>query len=442
MPIEPPTPYIHYRPVTAEQRGRILVVHGLGVSKNTMNLISSALADGGFDVWTIDLPGHGSSGVGFETDLAERVIRNAYKFLGPGTSVLGHSLGAGLLLDLSATEQFSTMVLLAPPPISISEIHADRVLIATGEFDIPRIRSFAPVAADVGGTRVEFWVLPWGGHTTPVYYPEFIRRMVEWLGGVGGTVRTGQRMFWLALMFVAAVGMGILLLPGPSVARLPTPMPGVLARYVIASGIAIAVLKFVDPLSWLKIFATDYLLGFLFLTGAVGAVYDRAFFRQSTKCARSQTAPTIRHLRLFLKPLAAAAFVIVVFGFVIGSHVLHMTLSDGRWWRFPIIALAGFPLFFHDELIIRPIAPAWKSATVAVLTRVLFLAFLLTGVLVLNRDKEFLVLLTPIIVVFWIALWFASGLVRRNTQDPLSAAVFAAIVQGWAFAAWFVTIAG
>src|SRR5439155_16760643 len=32
---------------------------------------------------------------------------------------------------------------------------------------------------------------------------------------------------------------------------------------------------------------------------AVGAVYDRTFFVDSTKYARSQTAPTVRRLRLF-----------------------------------------------------------------------------------------------------------------------------------------------
>ena len=430
MPIGPPTTYIHYRPITAAQRGRVLVVHGLDVSKQTMSLISSALADGGFEVWAIDLPGHGDSKVGFEPGLAEQAIRNAYESLGPGTAVLGHSLGAGLLLDLAASTQFSTVVLLSPPPISISEIHADRVLIATGEFDIPRIRSFAPVATDIGGPAVESWLIPWGGHTTPVYHPKYLRRVVEWLGGAGGNVRTGQRMFWLVMMSIAAAAMGILLMPGESVARVHTPMTGVLAWYVIASGIALLVLKFIEPVSWLRIFATDYLIGFLFIAGMVLAIKGTHVF--GLFCGYVPV----------LKAIAAAAFVIATFGFVIGSHIMHMTLSDGRWWRFPFIALVGFPLFLQDELIIRPIAPAWKSTIVAVLTRLIFLAFLLTGALVLNRDKGFLVLLVPAIVGFWIALWFASGLVHRNTQEPLSAAIFAAIVQGWAFAAWFVTIAG
>jgi hypothetical protein len=50
------------------------------------------------------------------------------------------------------------------------------------------------------------------------------------------------------------------------------------------------------------------------------------------------------------------------------------------------------------------------------------------------------VLITPLVVAFWIALWFATGVVHRHTRSPLAAAIFAALVQGWGFAAWFVTI--
>ena len=136
LPIDPPTPYVHYFG-KAPTRGHVLAVHGLDVSKETIGLFSSALADGGFDVYAIDLPGHGDSKTGFQTDLAQQAISNAKRYLGEKIVVVGHSMGAGLLLDLAETEQFSTMVLLSPPPISIAEIHAERVLIATDRMIFP-----------------------------------------------------------------------------------------------------------------------------------------------------------------------------------------------------------------------------------------------------------------------------------------------------------------
>jgi len=424
LPIDPPTPFIHYFG-NDTTKGRVLVVHGLDVSKETVGFLSQAIADGGFDVYSIDLPGHGDSKVGFQTDLAQRAISNAKRHLGEKTFVVGHSMGAGLLLDLAETEQFSTMVLLSPPPLSVAEIHAERVLIATDRMDIPRIRRFVPIAADIGSPNVEAWDLPWGGHSALIHNPEYIRKVVEWLGGDGAKTRTTSRMVWLVIMFAAAVTFGASLLPGRTLETVDVTAATTCARYIVAYGIALLVLKFVNPMGWVRLFATDYLLGFFLVAGLCNWAVTR-----NIKTDR-EGIPTAT---------LAAAFVIIVIGFLIVSRALHMSLTDGRWWRFPLFAIAAFPFFMSDELSIRHIRPRWKSEAVALLTRILLLAFLLTGVLTINRGDAFLVLIAPLITIFWIALWFASGVIHRHTQSPLAAAVFAAIVQGWAFAAWFVTI--
>jgi pimeloyl-ACP methyl ester carboxylesterase len=437
LPIDPATPYIHYA-AAPPQRGRILVVHGLDVSKEVMNIISEALADGGFEVYAIDLPGHGDSKFPFQMDLAEQAIHNAYAFVGKDAAVLGHSLGAGLLMDLAATEQFATMILLSPPPVEISQIHANRVLIATGDIDVPRIRAFLPVAADIANTNVDSWLLPWSGHSGPVFNPSYIRRDVEWLGGDGSRTRTGRRLFWIGVMFLSATWVGILLMPGAKLPELRTPIPALLGRYAVACTAALTILRLVNPLSWLNIFATDYLVGFLLISGVV-LILTLRLWEPGDNRALFQNCCSIKGV---IQACGAAAFTILVFGLVTGSHLLHTTLPDGRWWRFLCIVVAGLPLFVYDELMIRRLFPAWRAAAMALITRGLFLAFLLTGVLTFNREKVFLVLIVPLIVVFWIGLWFITGVVHRGTREPVSAAIFAAIVQGWAFAALFVTISG
>jgi pimeloyl-ACP methyl ester carboxylesterase len=431
LPIDPPTPYIHYFGETPN-RGRVLVVHGLDVSKETIGLFSSALADGGFDVYAMDLPGHGDSKVGFQTDLAQQAISNAKRYLGENIFVAGHSMGAGLLLDLAETEQFSTMVLLSPPPISIAEIHAQRVLIATDRMDIPRIRSFVPIAADIGSPNVEAWDLPWGGHSALIHNPAYVRQIVDWLGGDGTKTRTTSRLLWLILMFAAAVTFGVSLLPGRPLEFVDVSASTVFARYIVAFGVGLLVLKFVNPMGWVRLFATDYLIGFFFVAGLCSLAMEGNI--------KTQGHPARSLKKGIATAMLAAVFVIGVPGFLVVSRALHMSLSDGRWWRFPCFAIAAFPLFMSDELAIRHIQPRWKSEMVALLTRILLLAFLLTGVLTINRGDAFVVLIAPLITVFWIALWFASGVIHRHTQSPIAAAMFAAILQGWAFAAWFVTI--
>jgi pimeloyl-ACP methyl ester carboxylesterase len=429
LPIDPPTPYTHYFG-GAPPAGRILAIHGLDVSKELMSLISAALADSGFEVYAIDLPGHGDSKAEFQTELAKQTLRSARGFLGENTIVLGHSLGAGLLLDLAASERFSTMVLLSPPPLPVGDIHADRVLIATGQLDIPRIRAFATIAADIGDPKVEAWILPWGGHSAPVLNPIHIQRIVNWLGGAGGPARTVWRMLWIAIMLAAASVLGVALSPGHELKPIDLTAANALGRYIAAAITALLVLKFVSPAAFLRFFATDYLIGFLLVTGL--CVWAWA--------AAGNTATPAWRKAATVTAVISAAFVIAIPGMIVGSRLLHMSLSDGRWWRFPFIVIAGLPLFLADELTIRRIHPRWKSEGVALLTRLLFLAFLLTGALTLNRDRAFLVLIAAPIVVFWITLWFAAGVIHRRTQSPWAAALFAALVQGWAFAAWFVTI--
>jgi len=193
--------------------------------------------------------------------------------------------------------------------------------------------------------------------------------------------------------------------------------------YVAACSAAILVLKFFNPVRWLQLFATDYLIGFILIVGIILSV--------KSKNPRPQN--------LFIAVIAAV-YVIVVLGVIVSSNVLHMSLSAGRWWRFPCIAAAGLPLFFADEVVIRALRPRWKSIVAALVTRALLLAFLLVGVLILNRENAFLFLIAPLITMFWIGLWFAAGVLHRGTQNAFATALFAALVQGWAFAAWFVTI--
>jgi pimeloyl-ACP methyl ester carboxylesterase len=431
LPIDPPTPFIRYYSGRSSPIGRVLMIHGLDVSKETTSLISTALADGGFDVYAMDLPGHGDSPARFQTDLAQQAIRNAKAFSGGDTIVVGHSLGAGLLMDMAATDEFSTMVLLAPPPISISEIHAERVLIATGDYDIPRIRAFAAIATDIGEPKVESWLLARGAHSAPIFNPVYVRNIVNWLGGDGGNTKTVQRIIWLVLMLVASVAFGASLLRSKPLPPLSVSTASLVVRYVVACALSLFTLKFANPMSWLRLFATDYLIGFLLLMGAALIAY--VVYEHQLDVVR---APYRLHVGLL-----AAAYVVCVPILLVASRLLHLSLAgDGRWWRFPVIALAGLPLFIADEILIRGIQPRWKADALAILTRGLILVFILTGVLTLNRESAFLLLIVPLLVFFWIGLWFAAGVVHRHTQSALAAAVFAALVQGWVFAGIFVTV--
>jgi hypothetical protein len=224
-------------------------------------------------------------------------------------------------------------------------------------------------------------------------------------------------------MLISAFVLVVSALPGGALDTRLMPLPVTAIRYVAAAGGAILILRFFVPLAWLRLFATDYLISFLFLTGLILWIQLPVW-------------PKVRFPNI-VKAAAAATFIIGL-ALVAAAPIMHMSLSAGRWWRFPFIAAASLPLFLFDETTLRRIPPPWAASGMAVLTRAILWAGLITGVLLLNRDAAFLVLIAHLMVFFWIALWFGAYVVHRHTQDPFAAALFAALVQGWCFAAWFV----
>jgi pimeloyl-ACP methyl ester carboxylesterase len=431
LPTNPPTPYIHYISTTQPHR-RVLVVHGLNSNKEFMQIFCSALADGGFEVYAIDLPGHGDSTSGFNGLVARAAVEAAVSYLNPDVAV-GHSMGASLLIDLAHDVKFPALVLISPAPTLINGLEFRHTLVTTEPWDLPPVNTFAPELEGVELVKFER-----GMHSSALIYPSQVREIVSWLGGNTGRLRTSARLVWLGVMFTAAIALAILLLPS----RLGASDSGgfsqkeILVSFVVAGGISAVVQRFVVVFHWLRLYTMDYLVSFLFLAGLV-LLISQVLLRQPIMWSWPNPAPA---LVSFSKALGAAAYVIIVLGILVGSHLIHMTLSDGRWWRFPIIAAASFPLFLFDEIVVRHSGRGWQNAGTGIVTRTLLIAWMATGVLFFNRGSAFLVLLLGLILLFWVALWFFTGIVHRHVRNPAATALFAALVQGWMFAAWFVTI--
>jgi hypothetical protein len=390
-----------------------------------MALVCYGLAESGFEVFAVDLPGHGESRAGFDALTARRVLEEVLDNLGDGTAVVGHSLGAGLLVDIANDRVLDDMVLFSPAPTPVEHLQSGRLLLFEGQFDPGRIRVFAPrLAASATGT-VELNELPWTGHSGALFRPGVIRHVATWLRGEGERVGTLRRISLWLLMFASAIGLGIALLgSSPPVTAPCPPVRTSVVSYILAGILAVAVLAVVNIAGWLRLFATDYLVGFLFLAGALLSAR-----RHTIVFGRGKLAIAV----------LAAAYLIAIPGLGVASELVQLSLTDGRWWRFAAIAFLGFPLCLADEFLIRPLQPWLKSLGLAILVRLLLAALVSTAVLTVNRPDAFLLVLVPIVVLFWTGLWLAGSAVWRRTRDPLATAVFTALVQGWVFASVFVT---
>jgi pimeloyl-ACP methyl ester carboxylesterase len=422
----PPTPYLHYRP-TGTLQGRVLVAHGLDSSSHVMNLLSYGLADAGFEVFSIDFPGHGESRAGFNAIQARNVVGQVLDKLGPDTAVLGHSFGGGVLLDLADERPIERMVLFSPAPTPLQQLQAEHILVFEGQFEPGRIRAFAAqVESNARGTY-QFRDLAWTGHSGGLFRPSVIASVAGWLGGDTSSIQTETRLALLLLMLLSSATLGLTILAGfkpvPLIGE-PQPLRLSLLHYTLAAIVAAAVLAVVSVAAWLRIFAMDYLIGFFFLIGVL----------LLTRCGRLM----LRSPRFWIG-IVAACYLILVPGNLVASELFHTVASGERWWRVPAIFALSLPVFLADEHLLRPLRPWLSAAAGIVVTRIVIGAVAVSGALILNRDAAFLLLLAHLAVIFWIALWFAAGAVRRRT-NPFTAACFAAIVQAWFFAALFVIV--
>lgn len=448
FPLDPATPYIRFVPRFPPIATAILI-HGLNSNKEFMQTFAMALADAGLETYAIDLPGHGDSSVPFTYTESLRVVEGLLDFLGSNPVVIGHSMGGAILTELALTRQFETMLLLSPAPVPLENLRSDRLLVVTGALEAPPIHEFVPQLIAAAGPGAESWEFPDATHSTALFDPPKLRRLVEWLGGQVESVRTWERYVWLALMTLAGTAAALVLI-WPSKETVPRPRQPVsdvrptLVWYIAASGGALLVLRSVNPLEWLGIFATDYPIGLLLIVGLLlWAGHARVFHQWPTRPATTREKSGLDFtftLRGVTISLAAAIYVIGVLLVGVGSHLIHLVPSGVQWLWFPVLTAAAFPLFLYDEQNFRPIPSWWRRWGAVIVTRVILWAAVVTGVLLLNTADSFLVLIMHLVVLFWLVLWGVSGFVARATGEPAPTALFAALVHGWALAAIFVRV--
>ena len=437
LPLDPATPYIRFTPDSPPIATAVLV-HGLNSNKEIMQTFAMALADAGVETYAIDLPGHGDSSAPFTYMDSLRAIETFLDSLEASSGdpiVIGHSMGGALLTDLAPARGFQTMLLLSPAPIPIADFSTDRLLVVTGALEAPPINRFIPTLIDVATGDTLWWKFSDAAHSTVLFDPGKIGQMVDWVVDSDGSnsedaarLGTLRRYGWLILMALAGIAGAIPFMwrPGKIPAETPSSvsLTHTLLAYITASGAVVLLLRLMNPMAWLGVFRADYLIGFVFVVGL--------FLWRGRRF--SITAGGLA------SGLIGAAYVIGVLVVGVAGHLVHLVPSGIQWLWFPALTVAGLPLFLHDEQTLRPVPLAWKRWSMFLLTRAILWAAVVTGVLLLNTENSFLVLIMHFVVLFWALLWWMTGFIARQTREPGAAALFAAVVHGWALAAVLVRV--
>jgi pimeloyl-ACP methyl ester carboxylesterase len=215
------TPALHLFPVPAAgadgaataASGTVIVVHGFAGSKEFMRSIDYTLARAGFEVYGVDLPGHGQSTLRLEpkrlipwfTELLQDMLVDG-RLENGRIYLVGHSLGT-LVVTKGALENAEAgirgLVALSPIFADITPQAPANYLALVGESELPGVRAAALKALAVGagiadpkfetiygdfaaGTARAGAVIRGASHITIPDAPEAIGSAVKWLMAAAG----------------------------------------------------------------------------------------------------------------------------------------------------------------------------------------------------------------------------------------------------------------
>jgi alpha-beta hydrolase superfamily lysophospholipase len=467
------TPAIIYRPAAGGLHPVVVIAHGFSGSQVLMRSFALTFARNGYIAVTFDFPGHGQNPVpltGSITDAngATRVLvaelRHVADFargLGDGRlALLGHSMASDIVVRYAqqTPEVRATIAVSMFSPVVTAGSPAN-LLIIVGDWESMLKRealrvvglTSAPAAARAGvtygdpaqgsGRRAAFSAHV--EHASVLFSEGSMREALAWLDLAFGTHRSGPPVLdtrgpWILLL----VG-GVVLLARPLATLLPrvaVPPTGGgrpwrrLWLPLLLPAIATPLLLRVLPTHFLPVLVADYLAAHFAMYGLI------------TCLCLAATRPTVRGASrpTHAAALAGATLAVIGFDFVallwpIDSFVT--SFFPGRQ-RLPLLLalLAGTLAFFlSDEWLTRGPGAA-RGAYAA--SKLLFLVSLALAVALDLQRLFFLIIIVPVIVLFFVIYGLFSGWVYRRTGQPLVAGSANALACSWAIAAAFPLLAG
>ena len=186
------------------------------------------------------------------------------------------------------------------------------------------------------------------------------------------------------------------------------------------SFLAVVVLRFGNPLSFVRVYSGSYLAGFGLIVGLVLLALHQ-------RLVRVEFRMKIRTLLLAL--LAGLLLHLLV------TSWLDATLSESwlfwaRWVRVPFFFVAALPYLLGEELLLGP-ADARSGAArlwLALTLRAIAFVALVFGIFVLHSGAILIILLGVYLTLFFVFQRLGMDLVRQHTGSAIAAALFGAIL--------------
>jgi pimeloyl-ACP methyl ester carboxylesterase len=465
------TPATVYRPIPERTAPVVVIAHGFAGSQQLMQPFAVTFAHAGYIAVTFDFLGHGRNprplgGSITEIDGATRslaaqtaeVVAFA-RTLGDGkVAILGHSMASDIVVRVAQADPdiAATIAVSMFSPAVTADTPRNLLVIAGRWEGMLKAEALRAVGLSTGsatpvpgttygdfaaGTARRAAFSPWAEHISVLYKQASMAEALAWLDATFGVTRTtapylDARGPWIVLLLAGIVALGrplSALLPEVAARRAGAGLRWrQLAIVLLVPTIATPLLLRVLPTHFLPVLVADYLAVHFAVYGVLVAC-GLAWFR-----GRSAAAGTSLPLLL----VAGAAVTLYAVGlpfWAIDSYFTSFMPSPGR---VPLLAamLIGTTAFFLSTEWLTRGEHAARGGYVAAEA-----AFIVSLAIAVALDFErlfFLIIIVPLIIVFFVVYGLISGLVYRRTRHPLVAGIASAIAFAWAIGVTFPLLAG
>ena len=450
-----------------DTQGYVVLFHGLAANKKIMAYLARGFANENLRVFVPDLPGHGRTPGPFSFERAEAcadafvrelILRRA---IDPQRTMLaGHSMGGAIALRVAARVGVAGVVAISPAPQRVAHGVPPDMLPYTNPPPLPPhtlaiSAAFEPlgirdstrdlIAGEAAATG-KYLFMPRATHVSVLFDSRVVRASQEWTAETLNFPAELGAPSSLPLAGSLAGLAGILLLAGPfvretlgmqrtvaasvqaekSVPRDPSAASPVIPLYralletAAVSLLAVAMLRFWNPLSFVRLYNGGYFASFGLIVGlGLLVIHHRAF--------RALWPTQIKILLLAV--LAGLVLHLLVTGWF-DATLTESWLSWARWARFPALFVAALAYLLGEELLLGPVAARGKSARVLLALTLRLIAFiaLAFGIFVLHSGAILVILLALYLGLFFLFQRLGMDLVHRLTGSAIAAALFGAIL--------------
>jgi pimeloyl-ACP methyl ester carboxylesterase len=452
---------------TDDARGFVVLFHGLAANKKIMAYLARGFANQNLRVFVPDLPGHGRTPGPFSFERAESCVGalvqelSARRVIDPQRTMLaGHSLGGAIAIRVAARVGVAGVIAISPAPMRAAHgVPGDMLpynnpppvpphtLAISAAFEPLGIRELTrDLITGAGSETGKYLFMPGATHVSVLFDKRVVHASQEWIAETLHFPVELSAPSYAPLVGSLAGLTGILLLAGPFVretvtlqsasagsaavavpdakAENPPPMEIPLLRGLLevaaASFLAVVILRFWNPLSFLRLYNGSYFASFLLILGVCLLLIHyksvRALF------------PTKINI-LLLAFVAGWLLHLLVTGWL-DLTFTEAWLTWARWARVPVVFVAALAYLLAEELLLGPITARGKRARFLLAFALRLIAFLVLvfGIFVVHSGAILLVLLAAYLALFFVFQRLGMDIVRQQTGSAIAAAIFGAIL--------------